>query len=244
LHEVRVTALYAYPVKSCARLDLHTATLDRFGITNDRRYAFVSPAGRALTQRDQPLLATVRPALDAGTLRLDLGGLEELAFHEREFAEPLEVDVWGKRVAARAVPESKVEAAAQYLGAPLRLVALDPAALRAFTDSEPVLIATSAMLARLNQALSRPVGMERFRPNLVIEGDVQDWRELRAEEATLERARPCGRCEVTTIDQASGERRGDEPLRVLNERFSGDFGIYCRVARPGRVRVGEALQPL
>ena len=240
---MRIAALHAYPVKSCARLDLRTATLDRFGVENDRRYAFVAPTGRALTQRDQPLLATVRPALDAATLRLDLGGLEELAFRERDFAEPLEVDVWGKRVAARAVRESAIEAAAQYLGTPLRLVALDPAASRAFTDSEPVLIATTAMLARLNQALSSPVGMERFRPNVVIEGDAQEWRELRAQEATLERAKPCGRCEVTTIDQASGARRSDEPLRVLTERFAGDFGIYCRVARPGRVRVGEALQP-
>jgi uncharacterized protein len=240
---VRVAALYAYPVKSCGRLALQAATLDRFGFENDRRYAFVSPTGRALTQRDRPLLATVRPALDGATLRLDLGGLGELAFRERDFTEQVEVDVWGKRVAARAVPQSLVASAADYLGTPLRLVALDPAAQRAFTDSEPVLVATTAMLERLNAQLSRPVGMERFRPNVVIESEAADWRELRAQDATLERAAPCGRCEVTTIDQASGERRSDEPLRILNERFSGDFGIYCRVARAGRLRLGEVLQP-
>src|SRR5688572_24814319 len=116
---MRVAALYAYPVKSCGRLDLQTAALDRFGFENDRRFAFLAPTGRALTQRDQPLLATVRPALDAGALRLDLGGLGELAFHERDFTERVEVDVWGTRVAARAVPEGQVAPVAAYLGTPL-----------------------------------------------------------------------------------------------------------------------------
>jgi uncharacterized protein YcbX len=47
---------------------------------------------------------------------------------------------------------------------------------------------------------------------------------------------------VTTIDQTSGERRGPEPLRTLSERFAGNFGVYYRVMRPGRLRRGERLQ--
>jgi hypothetical protein len=94
------------------------------------------------------------------------------------------------------------------------------------------------MLAKLDIA---DLGMERFRPNVVLEGD-GTWRELRAREAVLEYARPCGRCEVTTIDQASGARCGPEPLRTLTERFEGNFGVYCRVARPGRLQRGETLQ--
>jgi uncharacterized protein len=102
-----------------------------------------------------------------------------------------------------------------------------------------VLVATSAMLAELGL----PIGMERFRPNVVLEGG-GGWRELRGRETVLEYAKACGRCEVTTIDQASGERRGPEPLRTLSERFAGNFGIYCRVARAGRLRRGEELLPL
>jgi uncharacterized protein YcbX len=49
---------------------------------------------------------------------------------------------------------------------------------------------------------------------------------------------------VTTIDQAGGGRRGPEPLRTLNERFDGNFGDYYGVARPGRLRRGEALLPV
>jgi uncharacterized protein len=241
---VRVDALYIYPVKACGALALEDAVLGPLGLEHDRRFAFVHPDGRALTQREQPLLATVRPELDERGLRLDFGGLLQLVIPLHAFAESATVDVWGKPIAARAAPESLVAGAADYLGARLRLVALDPAARRAFVDSEPVLVTTTAMLSGLNERLELAVGMERFRPNLVIEGAEGSWHRLQAKDAILEYARPCSRCEVTTIDQASGARRGPEPLRTLGESFEGNFGVYCRVASAGRLRRGEALKAL
>jgi uncharacterized protein YcbX len=117
------------------------------------------------------------------------------------------------------------------------LVMLDADARQSFADSKPVLVTTSGMLSELNIP---GVGMERFRPNVVLEGNEQ-WRELRGRDAVLEYVEPCSRCEVTTIDQASGARRGPEPLHTLRERFAGNFGAYCRVARGGRLRRGETL---
>jgi len=147
------------------------------------------------------------------------------------------VDVWGKRIPARAAPLSMLKRAVDYVGTPLRLVALDEAAQRSFADSRPVLVTTTAMLADLKL----DIGMERFRPNIVVEG-AGDWAALKGNDVLLEREKPCGRCEVTTIDQTSGERRGPEPLRTLSERFAGNFGVYYRVTRPGRVRRGDRLQ--
>lgn len=228
---MRVAALYAYPVKSCAAVSLDSAAFDALGVRLDRRFAFVAPGGRALTQRDHPLLATIRPSLGRDALHLDLGGLAQLTVALNEFHEPLHADVWGNRVAARAAPPSA--AVAQYLGVAARLLQLERGATRGFADAQPVLLATSAMLAQLNRALATPVGMERFRPNIVVEADAEDWQRLRGEEVVLERAGSCGRCEMV----------GDEPLRTLEERFGGNFGVYCRVARPGRLQVGEALAP-
>jgi uncharacterized protein YcbX len=236
---MRVAALFAYPVKACAGLALESAQLEALGVAGDRRYAFVDGNGRALTQREHPQLATIRPTPQREALHLDLGGLARIEVPLAAFTEALQVDVWGRAVSARA---ASLSAPAQdYLGAPVRLALLDPAARRAFSDAQPVLVAATPMLARLNAVLTEPVGMERFRPNLVVDGD-GDWRLLQGDEVRLERTEPCGRCEVTTIDQASGERRGDEPLRTLGERFEGNFGIYFRVARGGRLRLGEALQ--
>jgi uncharacterized protein YcbX len=235
---MRVCALYVHPVKGCRALPVGRAMLGPLGLEDDRRFAFVQPDGVVLTQRDRPLLATVSPQLAADRLRLDFGGLFTLEFAAGEFVQPLSVEVWSKPVAGRALPEASTAKAADYLGAPVRLAILDKAAQRAFVDSQPVLVTTTGMLARLNLPA---VGMERFRPNVVLEGD-GDWRELHGEEVVLQFAKPCGRCEVTTIDQATGAVRGPEPLRTLSERFEGNFGLYYRVARAGALRLGERLQ--
>jgi MOSC domain-containing protein len=235
---MRVAALHVYPVKACRALARDEATLGPLGLEGDRRFAFVGDDGRALTQREVSALATVCPVLDAGALRLDLGGLAQLAVSLASFTEGCRVDVWETLVPARAAPRSLVSAAADYLGLPLRLVMLDPRAERAFVDSRPVLVTTTQML----EALGLPgVGMERFRPNVVLEG-AQQWTALEGDEVVLRADKPCGRCEVTTIDQSSGMRRGPEPLRTLTERYGGNFGVYCRVARAGRLRRGERLR--
>ena len=232
-----VKELHAYPVKGCRAVALESAALGPRGLDADRRFAFVDADGAAVTQRDQPLLATIRPVVGEEAIRLDLGGLAGLALGFDEFREEAFVDLWGERIAGRAAQASL---ACDYLGTRVTLVMLDPQAPRAFVDSKPILVVTSEMLARLQMP---EIGMERFRANVVLDGD-REWRELRGEETVLEYAEPCSRCEVTTIDQASGERRGPEPLRTLTERFAGNFGVYCRVARPGRLRRGEMLHAL
>jgi len=231
---MKVDGLYVYPVKACGAVAVDAAALGPLGLEHDRRFAFVHPDGTALTQREQPLLATVRPRIEGNALHLDFGGLLHLTLSS--FEEPIVADVWGKRIPGRAAPQRLVADAAEFLGIAVRLVALDPAAQRAFGDAAPVLVTSTTLLAGLG------VGMERFRPNVVIDG-AEGWTTLRGEDALLERLKPCGRCEVTTIDQASGERRGPEPLRTLNARHGGNFGVYCRVARAGQLRRGEALRP-
>lgn len=229
---MRISALHVYPVKGCRAVEVEDAALGPLGLEHDRRFVFVGADGLALTQREHPLLATIRPILISDALQLDLGGLAQLSISSNEFKESIDVDVWGKRIAGLAAP---AETVAEYLGTQLRLVALDRAATRSFADSRPVLVASMVMLAGLG------VGMERFRPNVVVDG-AETWSALEGKTVRLERDKPCGRCEVTTIEQTSGERRGPEPLRTLNERFAGNFGIYCRVARAGHLRRGETLQ--
>ena len=235
---LKVACLYIYPVKGCAAVALDAADVEDLGLAGDRRFALVDESGVAITQRDHPVLATVRPSLNGEKLQLDLGGLAGVAIDH--FTEPAMVDVWGKRIPAFAAPEHVTAALAEYVGTPLRLVRLDPAAERSFADSRPVLVTTSAMLAALNSALARSVGMERFRPNVVLDGEMHA-QPLCARTVLLEYEKPCERCEVTTIDQASGERRGPEPLATITERFGGRFGLYYRVARRGRLECGEEI---
>ena len=235
---LKVAALFIYPVKACAAVALDVADAEPLGLAGDRRFALIDDSGVAITQRDHPVLATVRPSLHGDELKLDLGGLAEMSIDQ--FSEAAAADVWGKRIPALAAPRRLTGTLAEYVGAPLRVVRLDTAAERSFADSRPVLVTTSGMLAALNGALASPVGMERFRPNVVLDGEIRA-QPLRVRSVLLEYEKPCGRCEVTTIDQVSGARRGPEPLAALTQRFGGQFGLYYRVARPGRLQRGDAV---
>jgi len=242
---LRVASLHVYPVKACAGQARLDARVDALGLEDDRRYAILGASGRVLTQRDLPQMATIRPALEAGTLRLDLGGLERIEAPEREFTVPCEAQVWSNTIAARAIAGGVSGRISDFLGVPARLVDLASGAQRSFADSKPVLVVTTASLQALNGGLGSAVGLERFRGNIVVEGAAPlaeiGWRRLSAGTLELQFAEACERCEVTTIDQARGVRAGEEPLQTLGERFNSVFGARFGVARAGHIVVGETL---
>lgn len=91
-----------------------------------------------------------------------------------------------------------------------------------FVDAYPFMVVSEASLADLNRRLAATgearLPMDRFRPNLVVDGDAayaeDRWRRIRIGRLTLRAAGPCQRCVVTTTDQSTAER-GPEPLRTL-----------------------------
>jgi len=111
-----------------------------------------------------------------------------------------------------------------------------------FQDSSPLLIASLASLAELNRRLQKqghsPISIERFRPNLVIDGsrafEEDWWSTLKLQGAglgeglPLQVAKSCHRCIVTTKPQAAGraeeaswpaapEKMRLEPLKTLKK---------------------------
>ena len=59
--------------------------------------------------------------------------------------------------------------------------------------------------------------------------------------------KPCGRCQVTTTDQATGEVTGPEPLLTLSSyrdspEFGQMFGMNMVSVREGMVRVGDRVE--
>jgi uncharacterized protein YcbX len=117
----------------------------------------------------------------------------------------------------------------------VRLVRFDPAGRRVsspewtqgveglakFADAFAWLIVSEASLQDLNARLSAPLPMNRFRPNIVLGGvdpfDEDRVHEFVADGVRLRAVKACARCVVTTTNQATGTRDGDEPLRTLRE---------------------------
>jgi uncharacterized protein YcbX len=96
----------------------------------------------------------------------------------------------------------------------------------AFTDGFPLLVASTASLADLNQRLAAkgiaPVTMERFRPNLVLDG-LQAYDEDHLDELTistddgpvkLKLVKPCARCSIPNVDPVTAEM-ANEPGDTL-----------------------------
>jgi len=262
MSDLRIASLHVYPVKSCGGLSPSEWDVDDFGLRYDRRWMIVTPEGEFLTQREQPRLALVRPALAEDALLLRAPGMPDLALPlVPSSRERMRVQVW--RDVTDGVPVSAEAAAwlSDFLRQKVQLVWMPGDVVRetdpaysvghrvSFADGFCFLIISEASLAELNRRLETPLPMNRFRPNVVVSGSqafAEDgWRELRVGGLELTIVKPCARCVTTTTDQETAER-GVEPLRTLAtfRRRNGKvmFGQNAVHRGLGRLSVGTRVQ--
>lgn len=260
-----LSAIHVYPVKSLGGIALQEAQVTERGLRHDRRFMVVDPSGEFLTQRDIPRMATVWTQIDGDALRLaapDCGEVE-LEAEPRDGA-PMRVRVWNSSGVAAIAPSPAADRwLTEYLGTECRLAYMPDSSRRpanpayadghivSFADGYPFLVTNESSLADLNGRLRRPVPMNRFRPNLVVQAApafAEDgWGEVSVGEVRLRMAKPCGRCQVTTTDQATGEVTGPEPLSVLaqyrdNAQFGACFGMNAVWVSGTKVGVGDAIR--
>lgn len=129
-----------------------------------------------------------------------------------------------------------------------------------FSDGFPVLVASEASLGELNRRLAEaghpPVGMERFRPSIVLSGieahdeDRLDVMHIAAdEEVQLRPVKPCPRCPIPNIDPVTAQISPEvsDTLQVYrsNEIVGGaiTFGMNAIVLKGvgQTLRVGQAV---
>lgn len=265
---LRVSALHLYPVKSCAALSPASAEVQPRGLEYDRRWMIVDGANRFVTGREEPRLVLLRAEPDRRGLRLRLPGRSEIYVPNPESdAARLAVTVWGSQVSALATTREADHWLSDFFGHACRLVYMDGAARRpmdpryaqprdevSFADAFPLLLISEASLAGLNQRLSRPVGMLRFRPNLVIAGELpphaeDGWSRIRIGGIEFEVAKPCTRCGFTVVVPETGQLDpSGEPLRTLATYRRAEKGVTFGqnvIARGrGPLRVGQAVEVL
>jgi uncharacterized protein YcbX len=232
---VQITGLNIYPVKSCRGIALTRARIAETGLAHDREWMVVTPENRFLTQRERPLLAQVETAITGDRLVLRRPQGAELSLPLELTGPEVEVTIGRPKVAAFDAGDEAAAWFTEHLGKPARLVRFDKRhkrpsdpqwaggieALNQFSDGFPYLLISQASLDELNRRLEQPLPMNRFRPNIVVDGlppfgeDSVD--EFVAGEVRLKVVKPCDRCVITTTDQITGERTGEEPLKALKE---------------------------
>ena len=266
-----LSSIIFYPVKSCAGIAVTQARLTDAGLEvdgiADREWMVVGADGQFLTQREHPRMAQVTPRLQDGALLLSAPGLppHALALGRPAAAVLRTVSIWDDTLPAEDCGDASAAWFAQALGTACRLVRFAPGARRLtstrwtggvaaptrFADGYPLLLIGAASLADLNGKL-RAAGrdalpMNRFRPNLVIDGlgaFEEDYVEHFAfGAAVLKPVKPCPRCPIPSVDQASGVA-GADPLDILQtyrRKAQLDdavcFGMNCIVT----AGAGEAL---
>jgi uncharacterized protein YcbX len=229
---VRISGLFVYPVKGCRGIAVAEAAVTERGLANDRRWMVVDRQGRFVSQRTHPRLALV--AVETGEDHLKVCGLGAPALTvrlDKNHGRRRTVGIWDDAVEAVSEGAEAAGWFSRFLNLECDLVYMpegtrrqvDPARSRrgdvvGFADAFPFLLLSEGSLTELNRRLSCPVPMDRFRPNIVVDGcspHAEDgWRSVHAGGVTFRVAKPCARCVVTTVDQATGER-GEEPLRTL-----------------------------
>jgi uncharacterized protein YcbX len=242
----RIRSLHVYPVKSCRGIDLATAQLAERGLAWDRYWMIVDPAGRFLTQRTQPRLACVSTAFTAGGVELQVAGQAPLTLPfdgGDDTAATASVRVWDDTVQAAPCGAAADAWISRALGTAAHVVRATAATQRqpaprwrgelaapvSFADGFPLLVCNAASLEDLAARLPQPAAlpMDRFRPNVVLEG-IAAWAEdqvqgMQTDRVALRLAKPCTRCVITSRDQSSGEP-GSDPLPALRKfRFDREL---------------------
>ena len=276
---IRRTGSAVHPVKSTATRGVRHAEVEAWGLDGDRRWMVIDSDAECLTAREDATLLSLTadtPATDptlAHPLRLGAHGREPLEVALPD-ADAVPVTVHGRPLTGRPASEHANAWLRGALGRddvtlvhvadarPLNPQHARPGEATAFADAYPVTLASAVSLHRLQEwvaetALERgeeqaaPLAIERFRPNLVVDGDLEPfeedhWRRVRVGAITFRVVKPVDRCVLTTVDPATRER-GHEPIRTLARHRKWDgatwFAVQLVPEVRGTIRLGDPVSP-
>ncbi|MFZ6766843.1 MOSC domain-containing protein [Undibacterium sp. Di26W] len=237
-----IAELNIYPIKSCAGIRLSTAVLTDTGLSaggvHDREWMLVDEQGLFLTQREYPLMVTIRPELGNSHLLVHAPGMPALQLSlQMPASATVQVTIWEENFSAVDAGDAAAAWFTQALGVSCRLVRSSPQTRRfanqkwtgnklvptRFSDGYPILLTGTASLDDLNERLQQQgrdaLPMNRFRPNVVLD-EMEAFEEDYAAcfeigtDIQLRPVKPCPRCPIPSIDQLTGAV-GPDPLDIL-----------------------------
>jgi uncharacterized protein YcbX len=245
------------PVKALRLSHPREADLTAAGIPADRRFYLIDEEGSLFDASDHGGLLQVVAEYDPVTelLRLTFPDGSAADGAADRLDGTVTTDFFGRAVTGRVVEGGLADAISLTLGRSVRLVRV--ARDGDGQDVHPLTIVSSASVRDIGSRGDRSdLDARRFRMNLEVDGcdpyeeDSWDGGLVRIGEATIRVRGQIPRCIVTTL----GPDTGEKDFTTLNliarhrERIGGrgglPFGMYAEVVEPGRVRLGDPVEPL
>ncbi len=270
-----ISELWKYPVKSCGGFQVNTMGFTEHGPNDDRRYTLIDEGGVFVSQRTHPKLSKVKTTLLDGNVRVTVPGVGDIVLYEAQG--PLEerrVIIHGERCVGFRQYDYADELFSTYLGKNVELVRHYSIRMRShsgsrtnlpvrlrFADGYPITVLSARALFNLNQRLvdanEEEVGVERFRPNIVVEGclphDEDGWKAVSIGSVSLRFEKLCSRCTIPDVNPHTGiynERapvmQALKPYRgVLGDGrvyFSSNFAVELRGKGPHTIAVDDPIR--
>ena len=251
--------IYVYPIKSLGGIRLETAMVGEKGLQYDRRWMLIeADSGRFMTIRNFPQFLFFRISLRDEGFLIDYKGDSLLIPFTIETGRHFRTTVWNDEVDVLEGDPAWNQWFSDKLGTGCKLVYMPERSRRpikpqwgtqavSFADGYPYLVIGKASLNALNDQLSKPVEMERFRPNLVFEGGLPynefRWSAFYVGTCHFQGLKPCARCVVTTYDPVTGDQ-GKEPLLTLSRQKVDDkivFGQHAVAMDYNVINVGDEI---
>ena len=266
-----VTDLLLYPIKGCRGYTVDRVKVTSMGLLGDREFTVTKNGERANQKQVASLMHLSAIWSSSNHLELNFPGCEsyELDCALNSNLESSQIKVYGNDWPILDMGDEVAQWLTHALGDDVRLIKTNGAApwflpvpefngvhgklQTKFVDAAPLLLTSGDSLVDLNSRLEKALPMNRFRPNIVIEG-LEAYREDELQvfqfgSVELDRVAVCERCIVTTTDQETGEM-AKEPLRTLSkyrkraDGYAGGimFGIYLTANADGEISIGESME--
>ncbi len=256
--EGRVVRICIAPVKALHVVSPDEVELTHAGVVGDRRFWLLDRDRRLVNGKRHPELMRVQPEWDEASRRLALAFPDgSVVEDEVQPGELFEAELYGTPHASRPVPGPWQEALSEFAGEPLTLLWSEGGAQDRGNDRggwASLISRGSLEQLAVEAGATEPVDGRRFRMLFEIDGvephEEDTWLGNRVliGDAVIVPLGDVGRCVVTTCDPDTGLSDFDTLGLLAGYRREGvteplPFGVYCDVAVPGRVRVGDAVRP-
>jgi uncharacterized protein YcbX len=252
----RVAWISRCPVKGLAITQLDECELTEAGVAGDREFFLVDENDRLVNSKGLGALQQIVPNYepDSGSLMLAFPDGTRVS-QEVALDGSLTAAFWSRTVDVRVVDGPWSEAISDFAGRDLRLVRAHGPAPDRLRSGAATLLGTASLRAMAQILGVDEVDGRRFRMNFGLDGlrehEEDEWlgRRVRLGEAVVIPLGNVGRCAVTTQNPDTGAPDLDTLKALADYRADTEtteplpFGVHASVVSPGRVRLGDMVEP-